>query len=265
MMELRTQKQSIRALAAAGFTIIEILLVIALMGVVMIMAVPNFNIVPGTEAAQKMGNLLGDVRAAYDMAVLHKKYYRLAFEFKTGDYWLESTDRQQFYLSDSKLDRDPTPDELKEQNAEFEENFARYAELAGKDVEDSENEKVIKPTSPLLAAKSKLSPVEWKPVEDAEWERRSLGPSFVIRGAQMEHHTRQQTLEELGDNAYAYLYFFPTGYVERAVIYIAPADLDDRSKLDEQTYTVITEPYEGLADVSNGYKEVDLSKDAKAR
>lgn len=252
-------------LANAGFTIIEILLVIALMGVIMLMALPNFNVVPGTEAAQKMGNLVGDISSAYDMAVLHKKYYRLAFEFKTGDYWLETTERERFYLGDTKLDRDPSPDEIKEENAEFEEKFERYVELAGKDVEDSENEKVIKATSPVLAARSKLKPVEWKTVEDAEWNRRSLGPSFVIRGAQMEHHTRLQTLEELGENGYAYLYFFPSGYVERAVIYIAPADLDDRAKLDEQTYTIVTEPYEGSASVSNGYKEVDLSKDAKER
>lgn len=267
MMETRDSQSAHarKGWASAGFTIIEVLLVIALMGVIMLMALPNFNVVPGTEAAQKMGNLVGDISAAYDMAVLHKKYYRLAFEFKTGDYWLETTDRERFYLGDAQLDRDPSPDEIKEQEAEFEEKFERYVELAGKDVEDSENEKVIKATSPVLAARSKLKPVVWKAVEDAEWSRRSLGPTFVIRGARMEHHTRLQTLEELGENGYAYLYFFPSGYVERAVIYVAPADLEDRAKLDEQTYTIVTAPYEGMAEVSTGFKEVDVTKDAKER
>ncbi len=246
---------------AAGFTIIEILLVISLMGVIMLLAVPNFNIVPGTEAAQKVGNLLGDIRAGYDMAVLHKKPYRLVFEFKTGDYWLEGTEREQFLLGDAKLDRDPSPEELKEAEEAFDEKFQSYVQLAGREVEDADNETVIKPTSPVVAAKDKLKPVVWKPVEDAEWNRRTLGPSFVIRSAQMEHHKKLQTLEELDSLAYAHLYFFPQGYVERAVIYLAPTDLDDRSKLDEMTYTIVTKPYEGLAEATSGFKEVDLTKD----
>lgn len=251
-------------IAQAGFTIIEILLVIALMGVILLLAVPNFNIVPGTEAAQKVGNLLGDIRAAYDMAVLHRRPYRLVFEFKSGDYWLEEADREQFLLGDAKLDRDPSPEELKEQEEEFKEKFASYIELAGKDVEDSENETVIKPTSPVVAAQDQLKPVVWKMVENAEWNRRTVGPYYVVRGAQMEHHKKVQTLEELENLAYAHLYFFPQGYVERAVIYLAPTDLDDRSKLDEQTYTITTEPYEGIAEAVSGYIEVDLTKDTNA-
>ena len=85
----------------------------------------------------------------------------------------------------------------------------------------------------------------------------------MIRSMQTEHLQKLMTLEELGQEAYAYLYFFPQGYVERAVIHVSPADLEDKSKLDEKTYTVQTSPYEGVAVADVGYKEVDVRNDEK--
>ncbi|RZA13924.1 MAG: prepilin-type N-terminal cleavage/methylation domain-containing protein [Proteobacteria bacterium] len=245
----------------SAFTLIEILLVIALMSVIFLLVVPNFTVVPSTEASSKMNGLAGDIRAAYDMAVLHRKPYRLAFEFKTGDYWLESTNRLDFQLGDNGIDRDLSPDEAKEASAAFEEDFKEYIELAGKEVPDPETETTIPPTSPLIAARKSLSPVEWRAEEDAEWQKRSLGPSFMIRSMQAEHHKGLQTYEALQQDGYAYLYFFPEGYVERAVIHIAPTDEEDKSKWDQLTYTIQTRSWEGLADVESGYREIDITRD----
>ena len=251
--------------ASAGFTIIEIIIVIAVMALIMITVLPNLNIVPSTEASNKINGLAGDIRAAYDMAVLHRKPYRLAFEFKTADYWLESTERTDFQLGDNQLVHDMSPEETKEAVATFEEDFKEYVTLAGKEVDDAETERTIKPTSPLIAARSKLRPVEWRATEDAEWTKRSLGPHFLIRAIQAEHHKALQTYDELQNDGYAYLYFFPEGYVEKAVLYIAPADEDDKTKWDQLTYTVVTRAWEGLAEVESGYREVDITRDEKTK
>jgi len=248
-----------------GFSLMEMIVVISLAAIMFVVVAPNFTITEETEAEQKLAALAGDIRAAYDTTVLLRKPHRLVFAFGSGDYWLESTDRQDYYMGDEKLDRDPTPEEIKDRLAIFEEEFEQYKLLAGKEVEDPEAEQVVKPTSPLMTAKSKLAPVEWKAVEDAEWTVRHLGPQFTVRSMQAEHHGRLQTFEELGKEGFAYLYFFPQGYVERAVIHIAPVDVEDKSRYDERTYTLITEPYEGLAEISSGFREVDLSRDEKAR
>jgi hypothetical protein len=248
----------------SGVSLIEMIIVISLAAVMFLMVAPNFTLTEQTEVSQKLGGLAGDIRAAYDTAVLSRKPHRLVFSFAEGDYWLETTERDEFYLGDEKLGRDPSPEQVKEQIAAFEEEFEQYALLAGREIEDAAAEKVVKPTSPLLAAKSKLAPVEWKAVEDSEWQRRHLGPSLTIRSMQAEHHNQLQTREDLGKDAYAYLYFFPFGYVERAVIYIMPAEIEDKNKLDERTYTLTTIPYEGLAEVASGFQEVDLSRDEKA-
>ncbi|HYX39794.1 MAG TPA: prepilin-type N-terminal cleavage/methylation domain-containing protein [Oligoflexus sp.] len=248
-----------------GFSLIEMIVVISLAALMFVVAAPSFTLSEETEATQKLNALAGDIRAAYDTTVLSRKPHRLVFAFGSGDYWLETTDRSDFYMGDEKLDRDPTPEEIKDRQAAFEEEFEQYKLLAGKEVEDSEAEVVVKPTSPLLAAKAKLAPAEWKAVENAEWTVRHLGPQFGVRSMQAEHHGKLQTFEELGKEGFVYLYFFPRGYVERAVIHIAPADVEDKNRYDERTYTVVTEPYEGLAEVSSGYQEVDLTRDEKAR
>jgi general secretion pathway protein H len=260
-----TQSHPSATLAEGGFSLMEMIIVIALAALMFVVVAPSFTLTEQTEATQKLGALAGDIRAAYDTAVLTRKPHRLVFSFGSGDYWLESTEREDFYMGDEKLDRDPTPEEIEDRKALFEEEFEQYKLLAGKEVEDPEAEKVVKPTSPLMAAKDKLAPVEWKAVEDSEWSVRKLGPQFNIRSMQAEHHGRLQTLEELGREGVAYLYFFPQGYVERAVIHIAPADPDDRERYDERTHTLETEPYEGLAEITSGFKEVDITRDERAR
>jgi general secretion pathway protein H len=240
-------------------------MVIALMGIIFVLVIPNFNIVPTTEASAKINGLAGDIRAAYDMSVLHRKPFRLVFEFKTADYWLESTERVDFQLDDQEANHDPSPEEVKEKTAEFEEEFKEYVDLAGKEVKDEDTDQIIKPASPLLAARDWLKPTVWKAVEDSEWSKRKLGPSFLLRALQTEHHKILQTYEDLQQDGYAYLYFFPNGYVEKAVIYVAPADEDDKTRWDQLTYTVTTRPWEGVAEVETGFKEVDVSRDAKPR
>ena len=78
----------------SGFSLIEIILVIAVMGSVFAMIIPNLGVIGTSEAAGKLSTLSGDIRSAYDLAVLNKKPYRMVFQFHSGDYWLESTDRQ---------------------------------------------------------------------------------------------------------------------------------------------------------------------------
>ncbi|MFW7380534.1 MAG: pilus assembly FimT family protein [Oligoflexus sp.] len=248
-----------------GFSLIELLLVIATIGMIFVLAVPNMNILSSTEAAQKMGTLTGDIRAAFDMAVLHRRPHRLVFHFATGDYWLETTDRRDFFLGTEAIDRDLSPEELKDQIVLFKDQFEEFVELAGIEVDDIENDRTIPPTSPVLKAKERLQPVEWRRVEDAEWSQRSLGPHFVIQSMQAEHHREKITLEEFEDRAFAYLYFLPHGYVERAVIYVAPSDGNGRVDPAELPYTITTDPYGGIAQIETGYLEVDIRETAQRR
>lgn len=239
-------------------TLIEIIIVISLMAVVYVVALPNFRARSGTEASTKLGQLATDVRGAFDMAVLYRRPHRLVFDFPTGDYWLETTDRTEFYLGDEKINRDPTTEEEKEALEIFEEEFKEYEDLAGKEVSDPDNERVIKPTSPVVRAKDNLKPVKWTKVETREWGKRTIGPYLGFQDIQAEHHTEKQTYAQLAENGQAHLYFFPSGYVERFVAHVAPKKNDTEFEESATPYTITTQPYAGTAEVISGYEEINV-------
>ncbi len=247
-------------LKQAGFSFLEILLVIVLMATVYAVAAPNLTILESSSIASKIAHFASDIRGAFDTAVLTQKPHRLVFMLETGDYWLESTESTDFALGDHILGRDPTEAEERDMKELFETQFEEYVELTGSEIHDGDHERVIQPISPLLKAKDKLKPTEWKKVENAEWKRRSIGPELIFQDFRAMHHESKQTFQDLGEEARVMLYFLPAGYVEPAVIHIAYRK--GKNEIDEiqQPYTIVTNPYEGTADFQSGYEEVELSE-----
>jgi hypothetical protein len=227
------------------------------------MAAPNLTILSSTEAAQKLGTLAGDVRAAFDMAVLHRRPHRLVFELSSGDYWLETTDAKDFYLGSERSVRDLSNQELDDLREERQYEFEEYRELAGTEVQLPDQEDVTPPTSPVLQAQSKLMPPKWRKVVDSEWKKRSVGPYFVFHSIQAEHHDQPIRKEDFGEEGFAHLYFLPQGYVERAVIHVYPADYRSGDDEGEQPYTITTKSYEGVAEVQSGFIEVDIFNEVR--
>jgi len=250
-----------KAVGSPGFTLIEIIIVVSIVATAYAVAMPQFSLITGTNVAEKLGMLSGDVRSAYDMAVLRGKPHRLVFVLATGQYWLEEADRQDVYMGNEAMHHDPTEEESKLSIEEFDERFEQYEALAGQESKDPETGDPIVSSSPVTVAKERLKPAKWTRVENFEWRGRDLGPELIFKAFQAEHHDQPQTFDELGIKARAFLYFFPTGYVEKAYMHIGYALA--RAKLDEEKkgYTVRIKPYEGIAVVDPGYQEVDLRDD----
>lgn len=242
----------------SGFSLIEVLIVVALIAFVYGVALPQLNLRSGAEIATKVNQLAGDVRSAYDIAVLSGKTHRIVFMLASGEYWLEVADQEDVYLGDDKLNRDPTEQEEKDLKQDLDTKFQEYTELAGRTIVDPETDKEVAPESPLLAARDRLRRPEWARVETMEWGERKLGPSLGIKMMQAEHHGQRQDLSELGGDARAMLYFFSAGYVERAVIQIAYKKDDFVIDETQEGYTLITEPFEGTARIVNGWTEIDV-------
>lgn len=244
-----------------AFSLIEIILVVALIAFVYTVALPQIGQRTGAEAVSKLNQLASDVRSAYDLAVLTKRTYRLVFVMATGDYWLEEADRDEVFLGSEKLDRDPTETEEKDEEVAFDMRFKDFEDLAGQVVVDQEAEKEIPPTSPVVEAKSRLRRPKWTRVENLEWSQRSLSPLMLVKDMQAEHHGHKQDFSELGAEARGMIYFFPHGYVERAVLHIAYKKDDMVPDDDQEPYTVTTNAYEGTAEIVNGYVDVDVHRD----
>jgi type II secretory pathway pseudopilin PulG len=249
---------------SGGFTLIEIILVIAIVMFIYSVALPQFSMRSGAEVAGKLSQFASDVRNAYDLAVLSGKPHRLVIQFNSGDYWLEVADRQRFTMGAIAKDRDLTAEEEEDIQQAFDNDFAEYETVAGQAIIDPETDQEIKPESPVVNAKDRLRPPKWTKVDSMEWTSRSFGPNLLINSMQAEHHGRRQELSNLGEEGRGVIHFFPAGYVERAVLYVYYKKDELVPDEDQEPYTIKINPYEGTADFFSGIKEIDVHDDSKA-
>lgn len=243
----------------SGMTMIEIAVVISLIAFLYSIAVPQFALRSGTEAATKVQRVADDIRAAFDLAVLNNKTYRLSFVLATGEYWLEEADRPLFALGDGKGGKDPTEEEEKARNEEFDAVTTEYKSMAGDPIKDDKGEVIPGGNeSPILKNRENARGPKWRRVEGLEWQDRTLGPYLLISEMQAEHHEQKQILADVGETGRALIYFFPAGYVEKS--YIVIAFKKDRMVVDEEQkpYTIVTRPFLGAAEVNSGTVEIDV-------
>lgn len=78
---------------AQGFTLIEILIVIALIALVSAIAIPSLGVGLKINIDAAARNLASIVRTTHDEAVLKGQIYRVAFDLENHEYWVEIGDR----------------------------------------------------------------------------------------------------------------------------------------------------------------------------
>ena len=226
---------------------------------------PQVSRITGSQAASLLSRLGGDVRAAYDMAVLHNKNFRLVFDLGSHKYWLEELSSGKFYLKSPDAEPSQFDEALAEGNAEevFDDWFASFEDQAGDSFKDPNSDDEIPPTSPVLEAKNRLKDLEipsWQKVANLEWDVRDFNPSLLFMGIQTENTAEYHSLENLGEErTKVYIHFFPSGYVERAFLHIGYNNGSDKLDNDQKPYTLITLPNRGVANLEVGKLEFKLN------
>ncbi len=76
-----------------GFTLIEILVVIALIALIMSMAVPQVTLALKVNISNSTRDLATTIRSTYDEAVLKGNVYRIQFDLEKNQYWVEQGER----------------------------------------------------------------------------------------------------------------------------------------------------------------------------
>ncbi|MCB9228114.1 MAG: type II secretion system protein [Deltaproteobacteria bacterium] len=256
-----------RATKAEGFTLIELIIVVGLLAYIYTAALPNLSLISENEAASRIGQLSEDVRAAYDYSVLTGNPLRMVFQLSDGKYWLESTDTKNVRLGDALVERDLSPEEEKYHLEDFDAEFQEYEDMMGEasnytDPATGREEEIVR-TSPVITAKKKLRGPVWSRLDSLEWGVRDLGAFLFIQDLWAEHHERRISSEDQDADTVAMIYFLPGGYVEKAVIHIAYHGEEGQADPEKAPYTVLTHPYEGIAEVRSGYEDIDIRKDGQ--
>jgi len=90
-----------------GFTLIEILIVITIIGLIMGIGIPTASRVFRTNLKTTASQLAGIIRFAYDLSIVEQKTYRLVFDFSKNAYFLEVSNGNEEVLLESSDEEKP--------------------------------------------------------------------------------------------------------------------------------------------------------------
>ena len=243
---------------AQGFTLVELLIVMGVIALVYSVALPRMS-AKGSLAFDSLTKLSNDVRSAFDTTVLTGKTHRLVFEVKSGKYWLEVTDDEKVYLGEQTGTPDLDPSALEEKKEEFERRFENFKDLAGEPVKDPEDDSEILPPSPVLKAKKKLEPPQWRKVQTLEWSERQLDEILVINDVKTQHHEEAVSFENISsdEDFHVTVLILPSGYIEQTLFHIYYRKGDGSPDFDQKPFTVLIHPTLGIATYVRGLKEIN--------
>jgi general secretion pathway protein H len=176
----------------SGFTLIELIVVVAVAAILTAAAVPALNAVTGANARAAAGELAGAMRYLFDTAALRRQTCRLAIDIDGGTWWAECT-RDRFTLSREKS----TAQRREEDDEDLADRFP--------DERDAEKRRLL--------ARAKFGQFS-----DRLARKRSLPGSVKFEGVWSEHQ------REPFDRGMAYVYFFPQGRAEEARVPVVDGD-----------------------------------------
>lgn len=191
----KNKKSFDKVLNQRGFTLIELLVTIGIMAGLMGLAISFIGSSFHSQVKKETSHLIGSIRYAYAEAIDKKRIYRLVFDFDEQSYWLESNDE----LTAIRF-------ETREEKEEREKKEEKKRRLDDK-LDDDSDVKTVDTSS--------------YGIEDNFLKKRKLHDSVRLKSIFVSHQ------EELVAEKKAFLYFFPKGLTELAIIHFSNEDEDD--------------------------------------
>jgi general secretion pathway protein H len=196
-----------------GFTLIEVLIVVAVIGVMAFAAAPAVNSLTGANARSAAGQIAGASRYLFDTAALRHQTCRLVVDMDRQEWWAECTEA-------GPGGRRSQPVVAKDGTAEDDERLAR----SFSDEPDAEKRRF-------------LSRARFAEFKDRQVQKRKLAGSATFEKIWTPRQRDPQT------KGRAYVYFYPQGLADPAQIPVVDGS---------SVYTVVTQPLSGRARVVTG-------------
>lgn len=250
-----------RARRQAGITLIEILIVMAVMGLMVGMVVVGFGAGRQAEVGRATNQIANTIRYGYDKARTGGDYYRLLINLEDGTFslqvgddamYLPATDRDGkiIEIDERKLEEQADRDQRAEQSFNRSVQAAAYREDeaagdtdgAGASAYQAQPRKVPRRKKPLFEA------------FESENELSDLAKPFTLpEGVKITYVRTADDLEPITKGE-ASIVFFPRGRTQKAHIHV---EADD----DVTKYTIKVEPMTGRVTVVDGLEDLVLPDD----
>ncbi|MFZ9519332.1 MAG: pilus assembly FimT family protein [Silvanigrellaceae bacterium] len=251
-----------RQVQQAGFTLLEIILVMAIMGSIASVILPNIGLTVGSRMSMSMREIAGTLRSTYDNSVLSGRMNRVVFSLRSGEYWVEAAPPN-FSGRPSVQNADKSASERRQDDykirlvEDLDKLFADVRKAGGGNSERSYSVRSI-----LAVQRNVLKEKKWEEVEDAILTRRRLPTGLVFWSIATEGMPRALSQADLREGELAYVYFFPWGEAIRAQIQIATqaeegGGIDDKAPKNTLSLDALT----GQCSILDGLQEADFIRD----
>jgi general secretion pathway protein H len=259
MRSMRTQR---------GITLIEILIVLAVMGLMVSMLVVGFGAGRSAEISRATTQVANTVRYGFDKARVNGQYYRMELDLDSGTFSLQAAD-EAMYLPATNRDgkiREIDERDLEEQaqrDLRAEQSFNRSVQsaayrgggtggaAAGDEGGDTDGELDVYKPQPRKVPRAK--PPLFSSFEDENSLSELAKPFKLPEGVKIVYVRTADDLEPITKGK-ASIYFFPRGRTQKAHIQIASED-------GQHEYTIKVEPLTGRVTVNDGLEDLVLPDD----
>jgi general secretion pathway protein H len=217
-----------------GFSLLEVMVVIAIIGLLLGASVYGFRSVAKSELRSSSAKLAGAIRYCFDRAVTTGAYFRLVIDLDGNKYWAERSD-DRTYLTAGK-ESSPGKGQAYDLQAEEKKRDEEDAKL--REMATSVGGQMVTLDPPPKPKRAKFQTFKDTTLPQVKLGRAKLFDVFTPR--QREPYLKGR----------AYLYFFPDGHTERAILRLHDGD---------DFYSLVVHPLTGRVEVMSG--KVDIPHD----
>ncbi len=235
-MPRQSHKRNARGSADGGFTLLELLIVMAVVALVMGSSVRGFKSLSNSELRAGASHLAGGIRYLFDRASATGRIHRLVIDFDEQKYWAEVSDDR--FLMARERETDESRQREKEAIAKEDEETKRKEEDKQNTLGKSYDMAAYRPEEfrPKRARFSGFKELAIKPVALHGPKIASL---FTPRLAEMQSSGK------------GYIYFFPLGQTEPALVHVT-------DKEGKTFYSLIVHPLTGRVQIQSGYVQPQI-------
>lgn len=244
--------------SASGFSLIELLIVLAVIGAIAAAVLPNIGLTVGSQMALSMRDFSTQVRTLFDSAILTGRVHRLVIDPKEGTYWSEAAPL-------GFKGRPPLAQAPGEGSAR-EEDRAKLLEDLGTAVAEprpagESGTRYYSFRSILVNQRNVLNPVKWNEINDSLLFRRTLSGSVVFAAIATELMEEKKSRAEFEGTEKAFIYFFPDGLVTQSAIQFGVEGEDGGVSEEGPKFTIFVDPLTGRSQILEGFQDAEFIKD----
>jgi len=220
-----------------GFTLVEVLIVVTIAAVLSALAIKGLRSLRKADLREASAQLSGAMRYLFDRASTTGKIHRIVIDMETGTYWAEVSD-DRFYIP-----REETVEQLQareEKEAAEDEEAAQKRERAAREAESG---KSAGANSSFDLSKLEVADFRPKRARFASFKDLALKPVKLKKAKVRSVYTPRVT--EPLTSGRAYVYFFPLGQTEPAIITLTDPESDDT------IYSLVVHPITGRVRIYN--------------